>query len=45
MNINATKGSVRKLANTDHVANGARKKSMVEANAIAAKNNVQASVT
>ena len=45
MNINATKGSVRKLAKTDHVANGARKKSKVEASAIAAKNKVQAIVT
>ena len=45
MNIDTTKGSVIKLAKTDHVANGARKKSKVEANAIAAKNKVQAIVT
>ena len=45
MNISATKGSVRKLEKTDHVASGARKKSKVEANAIAAKNRVQAIVT
>jgi len=41
MNISTTKGSVRKLANTDHVDNGARKKSKVETNAIAAKNKVR----
>ena len=45
MNINTTKSGVRKLANTDHVVNGVRKKSKVEANAIAEKNTVQASVT
>ena len=45
MNINTTKSGVRKLANTDHVVSGARKKSKVEANAIAAKNKVHASVT
>ena len=45
MNINATKGNVRKLAKIDHVANGARKKSKVEANAMAPKNKVQAIVT
>ena len=45
MNISATKGSVRRLAKTDQVANGARKKSRVEASAIAAKNKVQAIVT
>ena len=45
MNINTIKGSVRKLAKTDQVANGARKKSEVEANVIAAKNKVQAIVT
>ena len=40
-----TRGSVKKLANIDQVANGVRKNSALEINAIVAKNKVQAMVT
>jgi hypothetical protein len=45
MNINPIRGAVKKLANTDHVANGVVKKRMVEVTAIKPKKAVHATVT